>query len=455
MSTPRTLKVVIIGDSGTGKTTLRNQYITGRFSAAYRATIGADFISKKIPHYSNPEESVLLQIWDTAGQERFSALSTAFFRGADAAILMFDATQPDSLASLRRWWDEFIIRCPVPEGTEADFCAIFVGNKIDLQMPAPHPVQPNDNGHANGGAKGVTDQSAKQFLDELIPMPRAPSPTAESATKRRTIYMDGDSLISAAESDDNVTTPTTRTQPTNIPFASHSPPDEIEPESPPRARSIGTPSRSNSSPRTPWALARSKSRGRGGGRDGAGTATTSHTMYHTPATSLFRTATNSPARAGSQDALRRGGSSVVSMQTARSNFSVSSPTAIPTSKRQSRASVTSATSELTIRPNKSLDSVPPNPSTDALTTQTQTSTTVPEIGPRLFWTSARTGDGVAPVFEYIARRVVQRWEWEESRLGYDDGAGGWDGSGEEVGPTALRLRGDWGRGRKGWKAACC
>lgn len=397
---------------------------------------------------------MLLQIWDTAGQERFSALSTAFFRGADAAIFVFDATQPDSLISLRRWWNEFTIRCPVPEGTEADFCAIFVGNKLDLQKPLPHPIQTNGNGYTNGGAKAITEQSARRFLDELIPLPRTPSPTAESSTRRRTIYMDGDSLVSAAASDDNVTTPT---QPANIPLVPHSRPDEIEPESPPRTP-IGVPSQSNGSPRIPWgAPSRSKSRGRGAGREGGGgTATTTHTIYHTPAASIFRTATNSPARGESQSMLRRGGSSMMSMQTARSNFSVTSPTPVPTPtpKRPPRASVTSATSDFTIKPNKSLDSVPPNPSTDALTARTQASITLPDTGPRLFWTSARTGDGVAPVFEYIARRVVQRWEWEESRMNYEDGGvGGWDG--EEQGPTALRLRGDWGRGRKGWKAACC
>ncbi|KAF9033977.1 hypothetical protein BDZ89DRAFT_538474 [Hymenopellis radicata] len=81
-----TIKVVVIGASGVGKTSLRSQYITSRFSTGYRATIGADFISKTITVPGAEEEEVVLQIWDTAGQERFSSLSTAFFRRADAVL---------------------------------------------------------------------------------------------------------------------------------------------------------------------------------------------------------------------------------------------------------------------------------------------------------------------------------------------------------------------------------
>ncbi|KIJ32065.1 hypothetical protein M422DRAFT_84301, partial [Sphaerobolus stellatus SS14] len=84
----RTIKLVIIGESAVGKTSLRSNYISGKFSTGYRATIGTDFITKTLPHHNNPEEFVTLQIWarrafDTAGQERFSSLSSAFFRGAD------------------------------------------------------------------------------------------------------------------------------------------------------------------------------------------------------------------------------------------------------------------------------------------------------------------------------------------------------------------------------------
>ncbi|KAJ7333391.1 small GTPase superfamily, partial [Mycena albidolilacea] len=127
-----TFKVVVIGASGVGKTSLRGQYISSRFSTSYRATIGADFITKTLPAPpSAPDESITLQIWDTAGQERFSSLASAFFRGADAAILMYDVTAPDTLYALRKWWDEFKDKAPVRDEEMAGFCVAVVGNKVD------------------------------------------------------------------------------------------------------------------------------------------------------------------------------------------------------------------------------------------------------------------------------------------------------------------------------------
>ncbi|KAG8719731.1 hypothetical protein FRC08_002157 [Ceratobasidium sp. 394] len=456
-NTPRTIKIVIIGDSGAGKTSFRNQYITGRFSSAYRATIGADFITKKLPHHANPEESVMLQIWDTAGQERFSALSTAFFRGADAAILMFDVTNPDSLTSLRKWWEEFAAKCPVPRGTEIDFCATFVGNKVDLSPEhGPYTGEANGNGQhskpaSNGGGHAVTEQLAQQFLQDLIPAPRPLTPPPEQPTHRRTITIDGVSLNSN-DSNDNLAT-----RPADIPQSNgHARPisSDTEPESPPpsmfRHHSIGAVS---SSPRPPW-LSRIKSRGLN--REGNGTATTGHSIYHTPAASLFRT--TSPARGVSsrgvspnQSQLPRGGSSVMSMETARSYFSTSTPTQPSRSRLASYPSTASAASDTTIKPQKTANAVVLPDVEEPVTEHSDPTpeSTPPETGPRLFWTSARTGDGVAPVFEYIARRVIQRWEWEESRLGYGEGEE------DDDGPTALRLRDDWGKGKKSWKTACC
>ncbi|KAG8703785.1 hypothetical protein FRC09_003947 [Ceratobasidium sp. 395] len=458
--TPRTIKIVIIGDSGAGKTSFRNQYVTGRFSSAYRATIGADFITKKLPHHANPEESVLLQIWDTAGQERFSALSTAFFRGADAVILMFDVTSSDSLTSLRKWWEEFAAKCPVPQGSEVEFCATFVGNKVDLSPEhGPYTGEVNGNGKhqqlaSTSGSRTVTEQHAQQFLHDLIPVPRPPiTPLPERPAHRRTITIDDLSVHSNDSDDDSAT------RPANIPHSNghaHSVNSDTEPEpespprSPSRSRSIGILS---TSPRTPWA-SRMKSRAL---REHNGTATTGHSIYHTPATSLFRT--TSPARdrvsrgaSPTQSQHRRGASSVMSMETARSYFSASTPTAQPSRSRLvSYSSANTDASDTTIKPQKVSGAValPDLEESAAEQSNGTAENMTPETGPRLFWASARTGDGVAPVFDYIARRVVQRWEWEESRLGFDEGFE------DDDGPTALRLRDDWGKGKKGWKAACC
>ncbi|KAL1749699.1 small GTPase superfamily, partial [Schizophyllum commune] len=107
------------------------KYISGRFSTGYRATIGADFITKTLPCTSPPDDSVVLQIWDTAGQEYFSSISSAFFRGADAAVLCFNANDRQSMRSLLKWWDEFRQRLPLADDDLEDYCCTVVGNKTD------------------------------------------------------------------------------------------------------------------------------------------------------------------------------------------------------------------------------------------------------------------------------------------------------------------------------------
>ncbi|PWN35987.1 putative Rab7, partial [Meira miltonrushii] len=99
----RPLKVLIIGDGDAGKTSLRSRYLTDQFKPAYRATIGADFVSKTI----EVSVKVTLSIWDTAGQERFRSLGTAFYRGADAVIIAFDITNKGALARTLSWYRDF------------------------------------------------------------------------------------------------------------------------------------------------------------------------------------------------------------------------------------------------------------------------------------------------------------------------------------------------------------
>ncbi|KFG46412.1 GTPase RAB7, partial [Toxoplasma gondii GAB2-2007-GAL-DOM2] len=101
------LKVIILGDSGVGKTSLMNQYVNKKFSNQYKATIGADFLTKDVVI---DDKEVTVQIWDTAGQERFQSLGVAFYRGADCCVLVFDVTNPKSFESLQSWKEEFLIQ---------------------------------------------------------------------------------------------------------------------------------------------------------------------------------------------------------------------------------------------------------------------------------------------------------------------------------------------------------
>ncbi|XP_006590898.1 ras-related protein Rab7 isoform X2 [Glycine max] len=112
------LKVIILGDSGVGKTSLMNQYVNKKFSNQYKATIGADFLTKEVQF---EDRLFTLQIWDTAGQERFQSLGVAFYRGADCCVLVYDVNSMKSFDNLNNWREEFLIQ--VSEKKARAWCA--------------------------------------------------------------------------------------------------------------------------------------------------------------------------------------------------------------------------------------------------------------------------------------------------------------------------------------------
>ncbi|CAN1235290.1 Ras-related protein Rab7 [Linum perenne] len=132
------LKVIVLGDSGVGKTSLMNQYVHNKFSQQYKATIGADFVTKEL---QIDDKLVTLQvgfsvlsssssIWDTAGQERFQSLGVAFYRGADCCVLVYDVNSMRSFDSLENWHDEFLKQANPADPKSFPF--ILLGNKIDV-----------------------------------------------------------------------------------------------------------------------------------------------------------------------------------------------------------------------------------------------------------------------------------------------------------------------------------
>ena len=122
------LKVIILGDSGVGKTSLMNQYVSKKFSNQYKATIGADFLTKEV---MVDDRLVTMQIWDTAGQERFQSLGVAFYRGADSCVLVFDVNLGKTFENLDSWRDEFLIQAGPRDPDNFPF--VVLGNKIDLE----------------------------------------------------------------------------------------------------------------------------------------------------------------------------------------------------------------------------------------------------------------------------------------------------------------------------------
>ncbi|GAB1523972.1 hypothetical protein RhiTH_007124 [Rhizoctonia solani] len=105
-----------------------NQYVNKRFSNQYKATIGADFLTKEV---MVDDRLVTMQLWDTAGQERFQSLGVAFYRGADCCVLVYDVNSAKSFETLDSWRDEFLIQAS-PRDPET-FPFVVLGNKIDVE----------------------------------------------------------------------------------------------------------------------------------------------------------------------------------------------------------------------------------------------------------------------------------------------------------------------------------
>ncbi|GAA5826963.1 hypothetical protein JCM3770_005184 [Rhodotorula araucariae] len=153
------LKAILIGDASTGKTSLRQRFVAGTYSPAYRATIGCDFLSRRT---EVDGDEVSLQLWDTAGQERFRSLAPAFYRASDACILVYSLASPSPpsavAASIRSWFAEFREKCPVGRPDDDDavrrFCWVCVGAKAD---------------EADEARAGAISDAVDCALDELLP----------------------------------------------------------------------------------------------------------------------------------------------------------------------------------------------------------------------------------------------------------------------------------------------
>ncbi|KAI8996186.1 small GTPase superfamily [Gaertneriomyces semiglobifer] len=127
-SRKKLLKVIILGDSGVGKTSLMNQYVSKKFSTQYKATIGADFMTKEV---MVDDRVITMQIWDTAGQERFQSLGVAFYRGADCCVLVYDVNNVKSFETLDSWRDEFLLQASPRDPDNFPF--VVLGNKVDME----------------------------------------------------------------------------------------------------------------------------------------------------------------------------------------------------------------------------------------------------------------------------------------------------------------------------------
>ena len=117
-------KIVLIGDSGVGKSNLITRFTKDEFNIESKATIGVEFATKIMKHQ---EQMIKTQIWDTAGQERYRAITTAYYKGAVGAIVVFDISNNDSFLNISKWMNE------IQNGADSDIAILLIGNKNDLE----------------------------------------------------------------------------------------------------------------------------------------------------------------------------------------------------------------------------------------------------------------------------------------------------------------------------------
>ena len=113
--------------SATTSAALLHKYVSNQFIENHKATIGADFMTKEI---EIDDKLITLQMWDTAGQERFKSLGNSFYRGADAAILVYALNDQDTFDKIDEWRTNFL---NLSGETSKDFPILLLGNKSDLE----------------------------------------------------------------------------------------------------------------------------------------------------------------------------------------------------------------------------------------------------------------------------------------------------------------------------------
>jgi Ras-related protein Rab-8A len=117
-------KILLIGDSSVGKTSITMRFVNNNFSPSFITTIGIDFVSKII---NSSEHKVKLQIWDTAGQERFRTITTSYFKGANIIVIIYDVCAESTFDNIKYWMDTI-------KNSSCDYTGIMlVGNKIDIE----------------------------------------------------------------------------------------------------------------------------------------------------------------------------------------------------------------------------------------------------------------------------------------------------------------------------------
>ena len=149
-----------------GKTSLLNQYVKNQFSLQYKATVGADFLTKQI---QKGENIINLQLWDTAGSEKYHSITSGFYRNSETCVLVFDLTNSTTFQNVEVWRKEFLENLNPPEGDKYPF--VLLGNKNDLKsiiQVKDEDIQQYCSSHNNMPYFSVSAQTSENVDEAFI-----------------------------------------------------------------------------------------------------------------------------------------------------------------------------------------------------------------------------------------------------------------------------------------------
>ena len=159
MNEPDSVKVVLLGESGVGKTSIISQFTTHKFDPHRETSLSAQFISKTVD-FPDINQSIKFDIWDTVGQEKYRSLAKIFYKDAKVIVFVYDITTEFSFEGIKKYWyDE------TKANTDGNPILAVVANKIDLYL---EQKVSNDEGKAYADEIGAIFQTTSALSDSGI-----------------------------------------------------------------------------------------------------------------------------------------------------------------------------------------------------------------------------------------------------------------------------------------------